>query len=196
MNSMRWLLLGVVLALGLTACGRNQTEVSPVSVESAERSSAVSTRAPELQPETATLQPVFEEETNQLPVSSQIEELRQDDDMIGIEITVGNKTFAAKLYKNETAQALSALFPMTISMDELHGNEKYNYLEESLPLNALRPAGIHTGDLMLYGSDCLVLFYDSFETSYSYTPLGFVEDVTGLSEALGTGSVQVTFELT
>ena len=46
---------------------------------------------------------------------------------------------------------------------------------------------------MLYGSDCLVLFYQSFTTIYSYTPLGQLTDPTGLAQALGSGNVEITF---
>ena len=40
-----------------------------------------------------------------------------------------------------------------------------------------------------------MLFYESISTSYSYTPLGRIEDPAGLAEALGSGSVAVTFQL-
>ena len=81
---------------------------------------------------------------------------------------------------------------MTISMSELNGNEKYYYMSNPLPVNAERPGNIHAGDLMLYGSDCLVLFYESFSSGYSYTRLGRVDDSAGLAEVLGTGDVEVT----
>ena len=108
-------------------------------------------------------------------------------------ITIDNKTFSATLYDNEAARALSRQLPMTIAMDELNGNEKFYYLPGTLPTSAGRPSQIHAGDLMLYGSDCLVLFYETFSTSYSYTPLGVADDPSGLAEALGPGSVTVTF---
>lgn len=112
-----------------------------------------------------------------------------------IQIAIGNQTFTASLYDNEAAQALASMLPLTLDMSELNGNEKYYYFEKSLPANPSRPSGIHNGDLMLYGSDCLVLFYESFPTSYSYTPLGVVENPSGLASALGENSVQVTFSL-
>jgi hypothetical protein len=80
-------------------------------------------------------------------------------------------------------------------MIELNGNEKYFDLPQSLPSNASNPVTIQNGDLMLYGANTLVLFYKTFSTSYSYTRLGRIDDVTGLVAALGSGNVSVTFEL-
>ena len=48
---------------------------------------------------------------------------------------------------------------------------------------------------MLYGDNCLVLFYESFSTSYSYTPIGYVENPDGLAVVLGSGDVQITFRM-
>jgi hypothetical protein len=79
-------------------------------------------------------------------------------------------------------------------MTELNGNEKYYDLSNSLPKNSSNPESIKNGDLMLYGSNTLVLFYKSFSTPYSYTRIGSIDDPTGLEEALGTGNVSVTFD--
>lgn len=118
---------------------------------------------------------------------------KMDDNTVDIQITAGDKTFSARFYNNETTQALMKQMPLKITMEELNRNEKFYYLSENLPTDPYRPKEIKAGDLMLYGSDCLVLFYESFSTSYSYTRLGFVEDMSGLSDVLGRGSVQVTF---
>lgn len=77
----------------------------------------------------------------------------------------------------------------------MNGNEKYYYLPDNLPTSSSNPGRIQTGDLMLYGSSCVVLFYESFSTSYSYTRLGRVDNPSGLASALGSGSVTVSFEL-
>lgn len=110
-----------------------------------------------------------------------------------IVISVGDRQFTAALLDNAAADELRARVPLTLDMSELNGNEKYFYLPESLPGDSRQVDQIQAGDLMLYGSDCLVLFYDSFSTSYRYTRLGHVEDAAGLAQALGKGDVQVGF---
>ena len=112
-----------------------------------------------------------------------------------MKMEVGGQTFTVTLLDNPTTRALLERLPMTVSMGELNGNEKYYYLPESLPTDSQRPGNIHAGDLMLYGSDCLVLFYESFSSGYSYTHLGRVDDPAGLAETLGAGSVEVTFSV-
>lgn len=111
-----------------------------------------------------------------------------------IKIKVSSQTFTATLLDNNSAKAFKEMLPLTISMVELNNNEKYYDLPNSLPTNSSNPGTIKNGDLMLYGSKTLVLFYKTFSTSYNYTKLGVVDDVTGLAAALGSGNVTVSFE--
>ena len=83
---------------------------------------------------------------------------------------------------------------MTLNMTELNGNEKYAYLDEALPSAPERVGRIEAGDLMLYGDSCVVLFYQSFNTQYSYTRIGHIEDVTDLMARVGSGGLQVRFD--
>lgn len=116
-------------------------------------------------------------------------------DSMKLKITVGKNSFTATLYDNATVIAFKARLPLTINMSELNSNEKYFDLPDNLPANASNPGTIKAGDLMLYGSNTLVLFYKSFSTSYSYTPMGRIDDVSGLAAALGSGNVTVTLAL-
>ena len=108
-------------------------------------------------------------------------------------IQIGNKSFEAQLEDNATAQAFVQMLPLTLQMEELNGNEKYSCLPESLPTNSERPGRIETGDLMLFGNNCLVLFYQSFSTGYSYTRIGKISNSSGLEEAVGRGDVSIRF---
>lgn len=110
-----------------------------------------------------------------------------------MEIQIGSKNFTAVLDDNATAAAFEALLPMTVEMTELNGNEKYARLSGNLPTKDANPGTIQTGDLMVYGSKTVVLFYKTFRASYEYTRLGRVKDATGLAEAVGAGNVTVTF---
>lgn len=112
-----------------------------------------------------------------------------------IEILVGDTTFTAQLADTEAAQQLAESLPLELDMQELNGNEKYSYLSESLTVQDSRPDSIHTGDLMLFGSDCLVLFYKDFSTSYRYTPIGNLDNPQELPAVLGRGNVTVTFRI-
>jgi hypothetical protein len=116
-------------------------------------------------------------------------------DSMKLKIIIGTNIFTATFYNNATATAFKAKLPMTILMTELNGNEKYFDLSDNLPTNASNPGTIQTGDLMLYGSSTLVLFYKTFSTSYSYTRLGRIDNPSGLAAALGSASVTVMFEL-
>jgi len=112
-----------------------------------------------------------------------------------INIQIGDRLFTARLLDNPASQALVAMLPLTITMTELNRNEKYYNLPNDLPTNPERGGNINSGDLMLYGSNTLVLFYESFNSSYSYTRLGSIEDASGLAGALGSGNVEITFSL-
>ena len=112
-----------------------------------------------------------------------------------MKITIGTKAFKVTLENNPTVTKLKTLFPITLNMTELNGNEKYFHLSTRLPTNASNPGAIQSGDLMLYGNNSLVLFYKAFETTYTYTRLGRIDDPSGLSAVVGKGDVSVTFEL-
>lgn len=108
-------------------------------------------------------------------------------------MTVGERRFAITLADTDAGRAFAAMLPLSIDMVDLHGNEKYADLPTSLPTRASRPGTIRNGDLMLYGSKTLVVFYLTFDSSYSYTRLGRVDDPASLAQALGRGGVRIVF---
>lgn len=185
--------LSIVLAsllLGsLPGCGPTQQAVeSPAATQSG--TSGVEEASGQEQSQTADPEQVSGGES--APAAGS-EAGQEDEEMLELEISAGGRVFTAQLYDSETVRALMDRMPLDLEMSELNGNEKYYYFEESLPALPQQISQIQAGDLMLYGSDCLVLFYETFSTSYRYTPIGHIEDASGLAEALGGGSVSVSF---
>lgn len=111
-----------------------------------------------------------------------------------MELLINGQSYKVNLYDNSTVNQLLERLPMTLSMDDLHLNEKYHYLNKSLPTNSESIGTISAGDLMLFGSDCIVLFYETFTTSYQYTRIGYLENIDGLKEISGNKSVEITFQ--
>ena len=97
-------------------------------------------------------------------------------------VSINNKELEIELDDNSTVSALVKLLPLELSMSDLNGNEKYAYLDESLPTNTYSPKHIEAGDVMLFGDDCLVIFYKSFDTNYSYSKIGHVKNLPELGD--------------
>ena len=138
-----------------------------------------------------------EQEQEQEPKNEENEENGNEDDTtpqeqsMTITITVGSQVFKADIEDTETGKAFIAKLPLTLDMCELNQNEKYCY-GVSLPRDDKYYDSIAAGDLMLYSGNCIVLFYDR-AGGYSYTRIGTLTGTEGLKEALGTGSVRVSF---
>lgn len=115
---------------------------------------------------------------------------------IELNITIGDEVFLARLYDNQTTHALIEKLPLSIDMEDLHRNEKFYYFSDKLPTESEIPGNINAGDIMLYGDNCLVLFYESISSSYSYTRLGYIEDVERFAQAVGDEDIRISFDLT
>lgn len=107
-----------------------------------------------------------------------------------IKVTLIDKTYTLSLENNSTTEEFVNLLPQKFTMNELNGNEKYVYIDNFLTTNSYNPKHIEKGDVMLYGDNCLVIFYKSFDTNYSYTKIGHIDNLGNL----GNGSITAKFE--
>jgi hypothetical protein len=112
-----------------------------------------------------------------------------------MKIKIGSQVFVAVLYDNPTAEKFKALLPLSLKMKELNNNEKYADIPGDLKTNPINPGKIEIGDIMIYNTNTLVLFYKSFRTEYSYTKIGRIVNTSNLIELLGNGSINVTFDI-
>ena len=118
--------------------------------------------------------PNLSPETNQ---QSDNEEKKVDK----IYININGQKLEVDLENNSTVSAFTKMLPLELSMNDLNSNEKYAYLDNSLPTNTYSPKHIEAGDVMLFGDNCLVIFYESFDTSYSYSKIGHVNNLPELN---------------
>ena len=121
---------------------------------------------------------------------SKTETKPQNEEKDKMKINIDGKDYIIKLDNNDTAKKLYNLAPFEVTMNELNSNEKYIYLSSSLPTNPYKPGHIEKGDVMLFDTSCLVIFYKSFDTSYSYTKIGHIDNL----DDLGNGSITAKFE--
>jgi len=116
------------------------------------------------------------------------ETVSEEEEMNSLNIIINDNTYILDLEDNETAKSFINMLPLNITMNELNSNEKYVYLDDVLPTNESNSKHINAGDVMLFGNNCLVIFYKSFDTSYSYTKIGHINNLPDL----GKDSITVT----
>lgn len=107
------------------------------------------------------------------------------------EIMIAGQAYQLEYYQNDTVTALKNLFPLNLEMEDLNQNEKFYNLPVALPTDAKSIHRISRGDVMLYGNDCLVLFYESFASGYSYTPIAKIKNPAGLQALRSSKQVSV-----
>lgn len=111
------------------------------------------------------------------------------ENLMTIKIIINQQSYEVELEDNPTTKAFIKQLPPTLTMQELNGNEKFADLPHALPTNPISPETLHKGDFMLYGSQNLVLFHDTFRTTYSYTPIGRVITSDTLQDTVGHSSI-------
>ncbi len=122
--------------------------------------------------------------------SNEINKTKESDaKVLDVKIIINDKEYTLNLENNKTTQEFIDLLPLKFTMSELNGNEKYVYMDNSLTTNSYNPKHIEKGDVMLFGDNCLVLFYKSFDTGYSYTKIGHIDNL----ENIENGSITVEF---
>lgn len=107
----------------------------------------------------------------------------------GIKLVIDDVEYSVELVDNPTSQEFVNLLPQEYDMTELNKNEKYVDLNTSLTSNPSKVGQISKGDLMLYNDNTIVLFYESFNTTYEYTRIGHVNNL----EDINSSDIHVKF---
>lgn len=131
--------------------------------------------------------------SNYLYSEKETTDIKKEDNM-NINMIINDVPYKVTLFDNPTTSYLLDLLPLEITMHELNGNEKYYYFNETLPSNPTNVTTIKAGDIMLYNDNCLVIFYEDFQTSYRYTKIGEITNPTNLKEVVKDGDIKVLIE--
>lgn len=133
------------------------------------------------------------ENENRIETETQ-EQLRQEE-ITEMKVEVNGYIFYATLEKNDAVTELVEMMreqPVVINMSDYSGFEKVGSLGTTLSSSNSQTT-TKAGDIVLYNSNQIVVFYGS--NSWSYTRIGHIADLTGWKEALGAGDVTITFSI-
>lgn len=109
---------------------------------------------------------------------------------LSMKVIINEEEYKVSLENNDTVNKFLSKLPQEFNMNDLNSNEKYVYLDFNLPTNASNPGTINKGDIMLFGDNCLVIFYKTFNSSYSYTKIGHIDNLPDL----GNNDITILFE--
>ena len=110
---------------------------------------------------------------------------------VNVVININNKSYKVNLEENSTVDEFIKMLPKEFNMKELNGNEKYVNIDKNLPTETYYPKHIEAGDIMLFGDNCVVVFYKSFDTTFGYTKIGHVDNI----EDLGKEDIVIKFDV-
>ena len=106
-----------------------------------------------------------------------------------MKININSEKYVINVENEALMEEIYNALPETFTMNELNGNEKYYYLNSTMKnANSEAVGQVQKGDVMLFESDCLVIFYDSFETEFKYTKLGHIDNLGDI----GSSNVEVS----
>lgn len=114
-----------------------------------------------------------------------------------LQLSIDGTVVSVAWEDNASVDALKALVssgPLTIELSMYGGFEQVGSLGTRLP-SSDRETVTQAGDIVLYASDRIVIFYGS--NAWSYTRLGKVTDRTAaeMEELLGNGDVTITISM-
>ena len=136
----------------------------------------------------------YSKKENIILESSEVNIMKSENNMnkdANIEVIINNKTYIVSLENNDTVDEFKKNLPQEFEMKELNGNEKYINLDNTFPTKTYYPVHIEAGDIMLFGDNCLVVFYKSFDTTFGYTKIGHIQNI----EDLGKNDIVIKFNV-
>ncbi|MBQ7278707.1 MAG: hypothetical protein IJR17_05880 [Clostridia bacterium] len=144
-----------------------------------------------------TLPPAAAPEPTATPAAAKPTLATEEDTEPMLQLQINGQAVTVAWESNEAVEALQALCarePLILSTSRYGGFEQVGPIGTTLPAQD-RHTQTEPGDIMLYASDQIVVFFGS--NSWAYTPLGRITDpdTPGLCALLDTPTATLTFTL-
>lgn len=107
------------------------------------------------------------------------EEMVQSNNTLFLQI--GNEEIEISVTNQEISQQIMEYLPQTLNFNELNGNEFYVDSPFEVDAKSQNFGEVRAGDVMLYGNQTIVIFYQDHQTTYSYSKIGKIRDVSHLN---------------
>ncbi len=177
------LILALGMILSLTACGTSPAADVPTDPAS------INTAAAE--------ESVSQSETDGVTVPEDTERSEEEVMEKSLHLYINETVVAVAWEDNDSVAALKELCkdaPLTVQMSMYGGFEQVGPIGSRLPSNDTRTT-TSAGDIVLYSSNQIVVFYGS--NSWAYTRLGHItdQDAVGMASLLSNGNVTITISM-
>ena len=170
--------IALTMLIAMTGCGSRQEQNTSSDPATGEAAARPSEQADAEEPAT--------EETGTEEVKAKM-----------LRMMIGNTAVAVDWENNESVEALKAQCenePLVIQMSMYGGFEQVGPIGSRLPSNDAQTT-TSAGDIVLYSSNQIVVFYGS--NSWAYTKLGHItdQDASGMAGLLSNGNVTITISM-
>ena len=205
--------IALTMLIAMTGCGSRQeqnTSSDPATGEAAARTTETDKASDPLQEDVAQM-PKEDDSSNTSGMNDPARPSEQADaeepatEETGTEevkakmlrMMIGNTAVAVDWENNESVEALKAQCenePLVIQMSMYGGFEQVGPIGSRLPSNDAQTT-TSAGDIVLYSSNQIVVFYGS--NSWAYTKLGHItdQDASGMAGLLSNGNVTITISM-
>ena len=205
--------IALTMLIAMTGCGSRQeqnTSSDPATGEAAARTTETDKASDPLQEDAAQM-PKEDDSSNTSGMNDPARPSEQADaeepatEETGTEevkakmlrMMIGNTAVAVDWENNESVEALKAQCenePLVIQMSMYGGFEQVGSIGSRLPSNDAQTT-TSAGDIVLYSSNQIVVFYGS--NSWAYTKLGHItdQDASGMAGLLSNGNVTITISM-
>jgi len=194
MTKQRMIRMALVLGLvfSLSACGSARASSGPQTGPGAQTAETAAETAAETKDAEMT-SPGAETISEQKTDNTVAEEVQKT----MLQMKIGETKVSVSWEDNDSVAALKELCkdaPLTIQMSMYGGFEQVGPIGSRLPSNDAQTT-TSAGDIVLYSSNQIVVFYGS--NSWAYTKLGHItdQDASGMAGLLSNGNVTITISM-